>query len=460
MMNIYVIFTVEGKCRKLKKTACFIMLFMMSLFFTGCEFDEIDALLSPPKLSRHQQEISQALKEKSGKKLKLKYPKSGEYRSAFVISNIDDEPTEEAIVFYENTLKDGSSGNIRIDILDNKDDEWISVFSHPVTATEVEEVMISKIGNSDELYIIVGYSTMGQRDKTAEIYKYSSDSTLVTVYTAKYSDMILTDLEGSGTKQLVIITPKTVDTSFVAKIVSYFDGELVIKDAIALSDDMSRIVKMTPGYVSTDRNALYIDAVPAVKDENAPKNHNNIQTQIIYYANGELKNPLILDRGILMEMTLREDGYYCYDIDDDGIVEIPHPTACPRYENTESKMYFTDWFVYERASFMRKCTSYYNITDGYCFILPNRWNGTVTVKVDPVTDEIVFYKFDKNKATDDTELMRILTCRSSESDDFLKEGYKKVASKGQFEYLVKLSDKKESLVPTWGEVIFNFINIK
>lgn len=445
----------------LRKFACTAVILVVCSVLAGCEFENVDSLLAPPKLSIQQQEISKALQEKAGKNIKLKYPKSGSYRSAFVISDIDDEPTDEAIVFYENTSPNKSSGSIRIEILDYRNGKWTSVFSHPVSATDVEEIMVTRLGNSDMPFIIVGYSALGQSDKIVEIYQYTSGSVLSTVYTDYYSQMILTDLDGNGTNQLVMINPESKDNPPYAKITSCDGDRFITEYTVELSSQISKIVNITDGYVSADRRALYIDGI-VIQDsyENNSSSKQNIQTQIIYYSGGVIRNPLIESNSMLMSVTSRSDGYYSMDIDGDGIVEIPHLYECPGYQNTDPKMYFTDWFVYERASFMRKCTGYYNITDGYCFLLPSRWNGTVTLKMDPATDELVFYKFNYDLNNSSTELMRIKTCQASESADYIEDGYRRVSSKGQFEYLIKLSDdESESLVPTWSEVLFNFVNI-
>jgi hypothetical protein len=73
-------------------------------------------MLTPPKLSGEEEQIYQALQEAAGSDIRLKYPKSGSYLSAFIIADIDEESGEEAIVFYEkNNL---SPAGLRINILD------------------------------------------------------------------------------------------------------------------------------------------------------------------------------------------------------------------------------------------------------------------------------------------------------------------------------------------------------
>lgn len=74
------------------------------LLLTGCSFSTgIDTLIAPPKLSREQEYIYNALKNYTGANISLKYPKSGDYLSAFIIADIDGDDDEEAIVFMKKT---------------------------------------------------------------------------------------------------------------------------------------------------------------------------------------------------------------------------------------------------------------------------------------------------------------------------------------------------------------------
>ena len=61
------------------------------LLLSGCSPIQMDVeeLMSPPKLTAEQAEIDSALKQALGENVKLKYPKSGDFRSAFVFHDID-----------------------------------------------------------------------------------------------------------------------------------------------------------------------------------------------------------------------------------------------------------------------------------------------------------------------------------------------------------------------------------
>ena len=75
------------------------------MLLSGCTFStSIDGLLSPPKLSLEQEQIYDALRRAAGSSISLKYPKTGGYLSAFIVSDIDGDGEDEALVFYEKNL--------------------------------------------------------------------------------------------------------------------------------------------------------------------------------------------------------------------------------------------------------------------------------------------------------------------------------------------------------------------
>lgn len=73
------------------------------LTFTSCTgFTKVtEDLMKPPRLTAEQKEIDDALHAAVIESdISFKYPKSGDYRSAFVFHDIDGDGEEEAIVFY------------------------------------------------------------------------------------------------------------------------------------------------------------------------------------------------------------------------------------------------------------------------------------------------------------------------------------------------------------------------
>ena len=110
---------------------------IVSAALSSCSAASVEELLSPPRLDEEQTAIYEALRTAAGGSVSLKYPKSGQYRSAFVVENIDGEPTNEAIVFYEKpNVAEGAS--IRINFLDMQEEKWVSVYDFAASGSEVE----------------------------------------------------------------------------------------------------------------------------------------------------------------------------------------------------------------------------------------------------------------------------------------------------------------------------------
>lgn len=431
---------------KIIKTAAIALLTAFTL--SGCSNASVDTLLAPPKLSEEQSEVYDALVKSVGKDIRLQFPKSGDYRSAFIFANIDDEPDTEAIVFYEKAGEVQSGANVRVNVIDRRKGKWTSVYDHSGMGTEIDRVIFSDIGDKEK-NIIIGY-TLLSGEKNVRIYSYDSNM-LIPEYSDSYSTMFISNLERDKTNELVLIRPNSNTKKASAGLISTNEnGQVCEISSVALNENATDFVNITSGYVGSGTPAIFIDSLYGGK----------LSTEIIYSVNSQLRNPLYLGESGLIENTKRPAGYPCADIDLDGVIEIPTQTLFSGYsENSLGiKLYSTDWNVFDNYSIVRKYSSFYNISDGYCFILPSRWDGgVVTAKPDSVTGEIVFYKYriDLNNST--TELMRIAVASEEETSALLDEGYMLVKNNNKTNYLVKCPDiSDEPLILTGTEISNSF----
>ncbi|MEG0614561.1 MAG: hypothetical protein RR540_02300 [Oscillospiraceae bacterium] len=460
-----------------------VTLLTIGFLFTGCSFGTgVEMMMKPPKLSVQQEEISLALQEKAGKNIKLKFPKSGEYRSPILVANIDDEPTDEAIVFYERSGVNDGESNIRINVIDQKNNKWESVFDHSGGGIEIEKVVLSRIGESDKIYIIVGYTMINQTEKFLSVYSYG-DGRLQTLFTDSYSVMEVMDINDDGLQELVLIAgnmkaaniiPSFNETAYsptykdnaakqilttkmeiqqqntIAKVITCDDGIFKTMSETQMQGIPSDFSSIIRGKVGISTPALFVDY--SIGD-------GQIQTQILYCSGNQIINPFAKLPEILA-LTTRPAGYPSMDIDSDGVVEIQRVSTFPGYEvlPAEDRLYMSDWFVFEQATLAKKSSGYYNINDGYCFMLPNRWQGTVTAAYDPILDEMVFYKYNGTLENSTKELMRIATVKKGENADKILDGYKTITTKGLTEYMVKIpTEKNEPLILTRSEISYNFV---
>ena len=423
---------------------------------SGCTIiSGVESYLKPPKLSEQHEQIYNALINADGSKISLKYPKSGSYLSAFVVADIDNEPTEEAIVFYE---KSNFSGNdlstLRINFLDQKDGKWNSMYDFAANGDEIERVFISKLGASDITNVIIG--TGSATEKSAQIFIYDDEQKPEPQYLGTYSAMDVTDINNDGENELLIINNNPEGNTAQLKWLDE-NNTLVSGPVLNLSENSSDTAQMIYGRLSENITAVYLYSYI---------NTNTIITEIL--------KPVVNDNGTItltsvnadniespsVNRTMRKSYLISRDIDNDGIVEIPMNTVFKGYEDKPEteQIYMTNWYVLENNMFVRKYSSYYSITDGYAFMLPEKWEDKVTVRSS--NDDIIFCSYDENPDKY-TELMKICVAGSSEAEKIMQEkeyaAYEQIYSFGDTIYLACLPDNGSnplSLSP--GEILFNF----
>ncbi|MBQ2824323.1 MAG: hypothetical protein IJF18_07075 [Oscillospiraceae bacterium] len=420
-----------------------------SLTLTGCVLgNSVEALLSPPEISEEQREIYSALVRHTGENITLQYPKAGSYRSAFIVDDLDKDGGKEALAFYISTSDGKTSGSLRLNLLDKTDNGWKSVCDAAGSGAGVERVLISELGDSGRTSIIIGYTNVSG-DKNFHSYVYSGNTLNDTFY-GEYSSMFIADLNSDGLNELSVIHPNNAYTNSDA----YFslvtdDGSTVYESStVPMNDKNSDFVNIAVGYVGAETPAVFVDGISG----------GYLSTEIIYCISNTLRNPLYLSDSQIIKDTVRINGYLSTDIDLDGIVEIPTLSYFPGYNQDSGEQHFiTNWNVMDSFSITKKYSSYYSPADGFCFILPKRWDGVVTVKTDYENGDLVFCKYAADLMGSTEELMRLASVENRFADERSEDGYKLLKTRNNTSYFYKLpSDSSEPLVLTESEITNNF----
>lgn len=442
----------------LKRLKLFITV-LLCFALTGCTVMNfsVDVLLNAPKLTEEQEEIHQALTVAVGGSITLKYPKNGENRSAFVIGNIDSESGEEALVFYEYNSGGGADEGVRVNLLDKDEDgTWHSVNELAGAGTEVDRVIISKVGGSSKINVLVGYQPITGADCVLEIYNYDG-SELKMVDSDSYSLIEAFDIDHDGYNDLITIdrsvNPETGMITARASLLNIKDGEITKDESKDMCPNVISYASTVTGLLNKEYEAMFIDGIT--------QDNNHLQTEIVYYRYSALQTPMQTSQQKLLPMTVRPLGYYSTDVDGDGIIEIPSTKAMTGYENTvneENVVYMTTWSVYEDFYDLKeKYSGFYSIANGYFFAFPDRWKDKVTVKKDEGLDMLLFYRYDGDVNVSQTEIMRIAVVPKNDWSELMDDGYTLIDSKGQLGYFIKLpQDKREPLILSLDEVKNNF----
>lgn len=429
----------------MKKAVVFILALSV-LFCTGCSFIAgITEIMQPPKLTEEQDKIYNALISRVGESINLKYPRSGDYRSAFVLYDIDNDEQDEALVFYENTSAAAAENSVKMDVLDSMDDVWKSVCSYEFEATDIDIINFLINEDKTETSIVVGYLT-GLSEKRAQVLKYQGEQGLLSAYQTQYTSLNFTDVDFDINNELLVFYNNAVSEVSTLTILKDIDGSFTEKGTVSMEPSTTEIVNVKRERTKNGA-LLYIDTL---------KTTNLLATELIQVEN-TIRNLNYNDSVNNISETQRTSGIYSMDIDDDGKIEIPASSVLPGYEamNKEDQLNAIQWMNYDNGKMTRRYYSYYNLSDGYVFTYPERWLGQVTVRIDEATNEAVFCKYEGNSIDKMTELMRIKSITSGR-EEIPDVDYQYISTHEKKEYYVKLSsDINESLVLTVTEVNFN-----
>ena len=418
------------------------------MLLSGCTFStSIDGLLSPPKLSLEQEQIYDALRRAAGSSISLKYPKTGGYLSAFIVSDIDGDGEDEALVFYEKNLLRNEENALRLNVLDQIEGSWRSVYDLAAGGAEVEEVMISRLGSNSRTNIIVGYSMVNQGERVLSVYDYRQGE-LTETLNSSYSLADVCDLDRNGENELLIVCGQALSQS--ARAMTYVlaqDGSYY-ESRVELNEAFTDFANLLYGNTAEGIPCVWLDGITGPS---------TVQTQVLTLENGVLT--LLYsdkDSGI---RTVRQSGYLTCDLDGDGVAEIPVNTLFPGYTDaTESEQIpMTSWYECRGGKLMRKCSGYYSPARQFAFVLPRRWERKVTVKQDALAEELVFYRLGRSLEDSTVPLLRLcVTDNADTAQDRLDNGYILLCSKNGLRYLAQLPDTGDELALTVSEAILLF----
>lgn len=437
---------------------CTALLALVGTELSSCNLTAgIDTLLSAPRLTLEQEQIYQALQQSAGSNISLKYPKSGEYLSAFTVADLDNDGADEAIVFYEVGNTPPEESPLRICLLDQQNGGWHAITHSTAAGAEVEWLTISRLGENERVNIIIGYSKVDGAERTAEVLHYENGD-LIHTLSPQYSYVDVCDLNHDNAKELLVVTAATLTTSAAATVYALDrDGTYYQSGPIPLPDSFTDISHVVYGKLPTENSALastgsaiYIDGLTGAT---------TLQTEIITYLDGDLQIQY-MDSPERLNSS-RSSAYASMDIDKDGEVEIPVQTVFYGYSNAEEtdKLPMVCWYVCRGGMLLRKSASYYDAAKGYVFLMPERWEKKVTAVME--RDELVFYELDTEAESEDgmpvckAPLLHIAVAETQDVASILQaSGYTLQHQRGDSYYLTKIEDKSRNFPFSPSDLLF------
>lgn len=434
------------------------VLLVLCTVLSGCMKIEQDTenLMRPPKLSVEQQQIFSALSAAAGTEIFLKYPKDGEYRSAFVMYDVDGDKQDEAIVFYTN-----AADELRLNILDKQNGTWYSLYDAAGDGPDIDSISFPKMLSATQSNIAIAFDMRSRGQKTLAIYSFE-ENRLKEEFKTDFTNCLIQDFDGDSRQEILLLNNLYLTGDSEAKLVdnTYFNGKLGIISTLApLNRDVAEYVQLSveknPASdivkSETQPDSEPVAAVPS-NDENAynifvdgKTGNNSYATEIIGIRRNRLVNMLLKEAsdGTINDYsvtTIRPIPMFTKDINDDGLLEVPMGLRIPGapISSEESLISLICWNNFMDTEFYPAAYSLVNSTYQFTFDYPPSWDDKNISVQQQDGNEWRFYEFiGKNKSDSHEDAFgdELLRIKAFTNNDYVDdEGYQQIAQNDEYTY--------------------------
>ena len=305
---------------KLKNLAAVILAASTALL-CGCNIADLsfEESLRPPRTMGDEAEIEKLISKTAGSNYTLKYPKSGSYRSAIIMNDLNGDGVDEAIAFFKG--KDETAG-VHMLLMYDQDGEWKTSGDYVTETTDVDCVDFADIDENDGLEIIVGYTTYTPNVNFLACYTYSNGVTDTIQAGQNYSSFYCGNLDNNGKSEIITLSLFSAENQAKASMLSYSKEkkQIFVKASAPMDPNVVKIKSIGMSDFDGSVKGVVVDGSFASEE---------LVTQVIYYNQSlaVLRNPLYKEKQ--KNPTTRTVSVLSTDFDGDSKLEIPMAEKLP-----------------------------------------------------------------------------------------------------------------------------------
>lgn len=352
---------------------------------SGCLSSPVEDLYQLPQLPREYTALSEVINTVLADGAEYAAPISGNNLQPVQMMDIDGDGVEEALAFFRNTAAEKP---LQIYIFSVQEETYVCTAVIEGAGTYINSVSYSDINGNGVSELIVGW-------------KISADAQMLSMYgfvggtvtehiSAAYSQYTLSDLDGDALQELVIFRGDE-EGGAAADYYNWQNEAVEMAGTARISSSLAELNKISAGILRDGTKALFISGIGE---------GNVMVTDILVMKDDVWSNISLQDSTGVSSVIFHFMSLYPKDVNGDGVTEVPQPV--PMLQRDEDEVYYAvEWCSYDsRNEPQEALTTYHNTTDSWYLILPEEWDGEVTVsRSRKYTDQmdVSFYYF--NDAT-------------------------------------------------------------
>ncbi len=421
------------------KKAATLLLSGLLLLLSGCGFSgDVNSLLKAPKPTGELQDIQQALEQSITEEYTLRYPTDGEYRSAFVLRDLNGDDVSEAIAFYSTKTEDAVTV-MHICLIHKESGRWEVANDLFARSSGIESVSFADINGDGTEEIFAGWASYGDAGRTLTVYSVSNH-VMVQRLQESFTTFAVCNLTEDESTELLTVHIDAENKTSTAKLHRLERNGVVEIGKCQLDGNVSAYKTPVISVLKGGKPAVYIDA---------QKGLGNMITEVLVWneSTSALEAPFYDANQQENVLTLRSNSIEITDFNNDGVLDIPTLTLLPAPQAvTEAdRIYVTQWRCFDGSAFSGVGRSLMNMAEGYYIEVPEKWGDDFTVLRRADQRQRVVYRWDYENAqyTDEVVRLQVFAIEEWEKNKQNYDSYVEIARNAESVYAGKVSDAGE-----------------
>ena len=431
----------------MKRFLCFVLLAAVCVSLSGCFLDPAENLYAIPKQPENYYNLQEAIDRVIAEGATYSPPVAGENQQAVQLTNLDEDPDLEAIVF----MKTGADKPLSLCVFDKVDGEYKPIAWFNSVGSSFGRVEYVQFDGKPGNEIIVSRQISDSVTQTISLLTLS-DGKLLELANTSCSEFITVDLNSDGLRDVLLLHEDVEVQNGIAVYYHWEDGQVVRELEASMSAPVSAAKRIIKGKMC--------EGVPAVFVASA-YGEDTIVTDIFGLRSGVFMNLNQSGDEAGSVETVREYYVYSNDIDNDGLIELPRLLPMAELEGDE---YSKNQFLIQWYNFLldgtkkNKLLTYHCYSGGWYLEIPEKMLRDLAVTKFIAFGTTPAYRFVDTKTGKDIFSIAALP---AETWPVSGEKWQKLTYKGEISYFAQLGPEAQTKGLTIEKLreLFHFIHV-
>lgn len=347
---------------KIKIVFAFVFISLIGILFSSCDSSKIirpvESLLSPPLYHEEYEELVDVFRKSVSKDVVFCNPQEGDYRSAIVVEDLDSDGETEALVFYRDAADSSVARMHYFNVIDGK---WASRGDFNGYGNEIKKIVLTDMDGDGNSELVIIWSVSGvSSSNIMSVYRTSYDfDEYKEISNETCTVCEVADMDGDSKEEIFYMNQVTASgvSQRYARVIKLSGDAIILMGEAKVDPNISSYSSVKTEKSSGDSPLrFYVDAL---------KGESQMITELIYWDKdkSELCAPFLDSETMSNVITLRYEPIASADVNNDGVIDIPSQNKLLGAES--GNIYITEWIDYSEGDIKTVANTIVNYSDGY-----------------------------------------------------------------------------------------------